>query len=230
MKGLTSYNPPFQPRIQQNIQPKSLPKTLNQKGIKMSFILRDRWYDLRPRNKRVFRIIFALFFTAILLAIILPLAVVLRHSEEAHIQRRDLLGDEGKMMERSPQAPFPTTGAVLPSTACVSSNCQGDITFYDTAGNTSCGWAVDGTKVPIVALPFAFMGTVSNGNPYCGHFVSITSARTGRSVTAQIVDKCMGCYGYSIDLSIYAFNAIDPDYATIGRSTGSWHFVNPPAT
>ena len=195
----------------------------------MSFILGDWWYDLPPRNKRVFRIIFALFITAILLAIILPLTANHRHSEEAHFRRREFLGDEGKMMERSPQAPFPTNAA-LPSNACVFENCQGDITFYDTAGTTSCGWVVDGTAVPIVALPHALMGTDANNNAYCGHFISITSGRTGRSVTAQIVDKCMGCYGYSIDLSTNAFNAIDPDYIAIGRSTATWHFANPPAT
>jgi hypothetical protein len=118
---------------------------------------------------------------------------------------------------------FPSTGAALPSNDCVDSGCEGDITYYDTAGYSSCGWIVDGTKDPVVALPHVLMGAVSNGNPYCGHFISVTSTATGKSVIAQVVDKCMGCDDYSIDLSHAAFDAIEVE--AVGRTGATWHFI-----
>jgi len=118
---------------------------------------------------------------------------------------------------------FPSTGAALPSNECVDSPCAGDITYYDTDGYSSCGWIVDGTLIPVVALPVGLMGSVSNGNSYCGHFVSITSTATGKTVKAQVVDKCMGCSDYSIDLSHAAFDAIELE--AVGRTGATWHFI-----
>jgi len=70
------------------------------------------------------------------------------------------------------------------------------------------------------------MGDQSNGNPYCGKMISITCAKTGKTTTAKVVDKCMGCDGFSIDLSDAAFAALDPNYQTDGRLSGnSWYFV-----
>jgi len=47
------------------------------------------------------------------------------------------------------------------------------------------------------------MGSESNGNPFCGKTVTI--ALNGKTTTAEVVDKCEGCEGRSIDLSNGAF-------------------------
>jgi len=64
------------------------------------------------------------------------------------------------------------------------------------------------------------MGSQSNGNPYCG--LTVTIAYGGKTVVATVVDKCMGCSGKSIDLSVAAFNALaNPD---AGRVAANWWF------
>jgi hypothetical protein len=68
------------------------------------------------------------------------------------------------------------------------------------------------------------MGEQSNGNPYCGRTISITCDATGKSTTATVVDKCMGCMGYSIDLSPGAFDELDSE--SVGRTTAHWYFTN----
>jgi hypothetical protein len=73
----------------------------------------------------------------------------------------------------------------------------------------------------VVALPFGLMGALSNDNPYCGK--TITIEYNGKRIVATVVDKCMGCYDYSIDLSIDAFNSLGIDLK-IGRVTGTWYF------
>lgn len=65
------------------------------------------------------------------------------------------------------------------------------------------------------------MGAQSNGNPFCGKTVTITKG--GKSVTAIVVDKCMGCKDFSIDLSNKAFKELGIDY-DVGRTQGSWYF------
>jgi hypothetical protein len=65
------------------------------------------------------------------------------------------------------------------------------------------------------------MGTVSNNNPYCGK--TITIKHNGQTVVATVVDKCMGCNDYSIDLAIDAFSSLGMDLS-IGRTIGTWYF------
>ncbi|PQE27565.1 allergen asp f7 protein [Rutstroemia sp. NJR-2017a BBW] len=93
--------------------------------------------------------------------------------------------------------------------------CTGDITFYD-AGLGACGWTTDGTTEAIIALPYELMGTQSNGNPYCGLYVTISYG--GKTV----VDKCMGCTGNSIDLSRAAWNQLASE--DVGRTQAEWWF------
>ena len=70
------------------------------------------------------------------------------------------------------------------------------------------------------------MGTASNiggvaSNPYCGKTITITNG--GKTTTATVVDKCMGCTGKSIDLSRAAFDALADEAE--GRVSGvSWYF------
>jgi hypothetical protein len=95
------------------------------------------------------------------------------------------------------------------------------MTYY-TAGPGACGWTNDGDVQNVVALPHGLMGTQSNGNPYCGLFITIQCIATGKNTTAKIVDKCMGCDGYSIDLSNAAF--LDLDDLSVGRTPAIWWF------
>ena len=74
----------------------------------------------------------------------------------------------------------------------------------------------------MVALPHGLMGPKSNGNPYCGKTITITCIATGRTTTATVVDKCMGCDGFSIDLSNAAF--LDLDDLAVGRTSATWYF------
>ncbi|KAH0544669.1 hypothetical protein FGG08_001174 [Glutinoglossum americanum] len=118
----------------------------------------------------------------------------------------------------SPPAPPPSGGSS--GGACSSgSPCSGDMTFYD-AGLGSCGDTDDGESENVVALPHDFMGVQSNGNPYCGK--SITIEYGGKKTTAIVKDKCMGCSGYSIDLSRKAFAELAP--FSLGRVDCKWYF------
>lgn len=130
----------------------------------------------------------------------------------------------------------PTTTSEAPAAATSSSSsssgsssgecssgspCTGDITYY-TAGLGACGSTSDGDTENVVALPYELMGTQSNGNPYCGKTITVKCIATGKTTTATVVDKCMGCKGYAIDLSNAAF--LDLDDLSVGRTTADWWF------
>ena len=51
--------------------------------------------------------------------------------------------------------------------------------------------------------------------------VGVTGS-TGKTTTATVVDKCMGCEDYAIDLSNAAF--LDLDELAVGRTTATWWF------
>ena len=98
------------------------------------------------------------------------------------------------------------------------------MTYYDTGypGYGACGDQTDGYKVAVVALPWEFMGTLSNTNPFCHR--NITIYYNGTQTNAMVVDKCMGCSGRSIDLSHKAFDALSSE--GIGRTHATWHFID----
>jgi gentisate 1,2-dioxygenase len=74
-----------------------------------------------------------------------------------------------------------------------------------------------------IALPYEFMGTLSNSNPYCGKSLTLLNPTTGKTVQATVGDKCMGCTGRSIDCTDALFNAIVP--GGDGRVSGiEWWF------
>jgi cytoskeletal protein RodZ len=118
------------------------------------------------------------------------------------------------------QATASSSGSSSGGTCSYESPCTGDLTYY-TAGLGACGLTTDGDKEMVIVLPHDFMGTQSNGNPYCGKTVTISFE--GTSITATVVDKCMGCTGYSIDLSNLAFSSLGINFAQ-GRVRGSWYF------
>jgi hypothetical protein len=101
------------------------------------------------------------------------------------------------------------------------SGCSGDITHYD-GGLGACGWNVNTASDMQIALPYALMGTQSNGNPYCGRSLTIVGT-SGNKVQATVGDKCMGCTGNSIDLTNALFSAVAPNGD--GRVSGiTWYF------
>lgn len=100
--------------------------------------------------------------------------------------------------------------------------CVGDITHYD-GGLGACGWNVNTASDMQIALPYGFMGTQSNGNPYCGKSLTIRNPNTGATAQATVGDKCMGCEGRSIDLTNVLFNTIGG--GCDGRCSGfEWWF------
>ncbi|KAJ6030203.1 uncharacterized protein N7446_000736 [Penicillium canescens] len=135
-------------------------------------------------------------------------------------------------------APEPTTSSAVPATtpsanvettastgytgACsLSSPCDGDITYYDTATTStnpsSCGTTNDGTTENVLALP---VGIMKDGD--CGK--SVTIEYNGVTATGTVVDKCMGCDDSSIDLSRHLFGQLASMGA--GRVTGAKWYIN----
>jgi hypothetical protein len=122
--------------------------------------------------------------------------------------------------------PFSTTASVaardLSTAVCTAAKpCQGDITYFET-GLGACGVTNNGTVDRVVALPHVMMGALSNNNPYCGQTITIHCVATGKRTTATVVDKCMGCEGFAIDLSRIAFE--DLDDLAVGRTSANWWF------
>lgn len=101
--------------------------------------------------------------------------------------------------------------------------CQGDITYYG-GGLGACGVNVDPAGNGI-ALPYEYMGTASNDNPYCGKTLTIYNPATGQSAQATVMDKCMGCTERSIDLTETLFSAVTNGDTAAGRVSGvDWWF------
>ncbi|KAL2890168.1 Allergen Asp f 7 -like protein [Ceratocystis lukuohia] len=75
---------------------------------------------------------------------------------------------------------------------------SGYLTYYDL-GMGACGFDDSGKDETdyIIAISKDLMGTQSNGNPYCGKTATITG--NGKTITATIRDKCMGCTTDHID-------------------------------
>lgn len=99
---------------------------------------------------------------------------------------------------------------------------KGDLTYY-AIGMGACGEDDSGkdNSANIVALSHLLMGTQSNGNPMCGKTITIYG--NGKSTTALVHDKCMGCKLEDIDVSekVYKelFGSLDS-----GRVSVSWSF------
>lgn len=112
----------------------------------------------------------------------------------------------------------------IESSSTTSSSHTGDLTYYDV-GLGACGFDDNGLDESenIVALSHEMMGTQSNGNPYCNRKVVIKA--NGKSVTATVRDKCMGCAFNDIDVSKKAF--LDVFGAlTDGRKKVEWAFTD----
>ena len=99
---------------------------------------------------------------------------------------------------------------------------KGDITYYQI-GMGACGEDDSGKddSVSIVALSHLLMGQQSNGNPYCGKTITIYG--NGKSTTATVKDKCMGCKEDDIDVSEKVYKELWGGLGT-GRMPVSWSF------
>jgi len=102
-------------------------------------------------------------------------------------------------------------------------------TFDGTGAAGACAW-IDSDKSPnYVALAHDMMGSQSNGggsvNPYCGRTLKISA--NGQEYDAVLTDKCMGCEGQSLDLSLALFNQIFPTAGGTGRFHNiEWRFTS----
>ncbi|KAK0720603.1 RlpA-like double-psi beta-barrel-protein domain-containing protein-containing protein, partial [Lasiosphaeris hirsuta] len=98
----------------------------------------------------------------------------------------------------------------------------GEITYY-ALGLGACGFDDSGKDYTqnIVALSHELMGTQSNGNPYCDR--TITVSYKGKTTTAVVRDKCMGCAIDNIDGSEKLFTDLGEPLGT-GRYTVDWWF------
>lgn len=99
---------------------------------------------------------------------------------------------------------------------------SGEFTYYDI-GMGACGEDDSGKDETenIVALSHLLMGTVSNGNPMCGKTITIKA--NGKTTTAVVKDKCMGCKVNDIDVSKKCFKEISGDLDA-GRIEVEWWF------
>jgi hypothetical protein len=102
--------------------------------------------------------------------------------------------------------------------------CVGDVTHWD-GGLGACGNNVDTNTELAIALPYQFMGTASNNNPYCGRSVTLYNPTSGTTVQAVVQDKCMGCYNRSIDCTDILFNQITDNMGN-GRMSGIEWWLN----
>jgi len=97
----------------------------------------------------------------------------------------------------------------------------GDLTFF-TLGLGACGFNDAGKdhSTNVVALSYRLMGDRSNDNPYCGRTITISYG--GKTTTAVVRDKCMGCAHDNIDASEALFTFFQP--LSTGRFQVQWWF------
>ncbi|OJD21840.1 hypothetical protein ACJ73_06820 [Blastomyces percursus] len=70
------------------------------------------------------------------------------------------------------------------------------MTYYDGGGG-SCGHNVETDGEDSVALSAQLLGGLSNNNPLCGKQVTIKFR--GKTYTAVVKDKCVGCKFGDVD-------------------------------
>ncbi|PNS17332.1 Papain inhibitor [Sphaceloma murrayae] len=86
----------------------------------------------------------------------------------------------------------------------------GDATYW-IPGLGACGWTNTDTE-DVVAISHLQFDTGKNGgdpnaNKLCGRNVSIKTA-TGNTVTAKVVDRCVGCLEGDLDMTLSLFNKV----------------------
>ncbi|KAF4334770.1 rasp f 7 allergen [Fusarium beomiforme] len=99
---------------------------------------------------------------------------------------------------------------------------HGEFTYYDI-GQGACGEDDSGKddSIAIVALSHLLMGPESNNNPMCGKTITIKA--NGKTATAIVADKCMGCDLNDIDVSRKVYKEIWGSLDS-GRTEVEWWF------
>ncbi|KAM0432407.1 hypothetical protein ACHAPT_004951 [Fusarium lateritium] len=124
--------------------------------------------------------------------------------------------------EEKVEQPKNNGGSSGGSSSGSSASKSGEFTYYDI-GMGACGEDDSGKDDTenIVALSHLLMGTVSNGNPMCGKTITIKA--NGKTTTAVVKDKCMGCAINDIDVSRACFKEL---YGSLdaGRTEVEWWF------
>lgn len=112
-------------------------------------------------------------------------------------------------------APFDAGKRAANGSAATASK-SGDMTYY-APGLGSCG-TTSSESDPVVAL--APEQYASLGDDICGK--SITINYGGKTATAKVLDKCMGCSADSIDVSPSIFSELASQ--DLGRVKVTWSF------
>jgi expansin (peptidoglycan-binding protein) len=94
---------------------------------------------------------------------------------------------------------------------------NGDLTYYQP-GLGSCGETSTEADHIVALAPAQF---VKDPNA-CGKTIQITIAG-GKTATAKVVDKCMGCSDDSIDVSSSVFTQLAE--LTVGRAQIEWDYA-----
>ncbi|KAK9899856.1 hypothetical protein P389DRAFT_4771 [Cystobasidium minutum MCA 4210] len=99
----------------------------------------------------------------------------------------------------------------------------GTATWYTQNGNAGACGTVNPDSARIIALYTSAYGNGDN----CGRSVVIKNLDDGTQTTATVADMCPSCGGpQDIDLSVGAFEAIDPEYQTHGVRNIEWYFTD----
>jgi len=104
---------------------------------------------------------------------------------------------------------------------------SGQLTFYGV-GLGACGYTnTDDDMIAAASMLLydgfdGYTGADPNGNPICGKQVQITY--NSNTIVVTIVDRCVGCAKYDLDLSPKAFSLLASQ--DLGRLSGAtWHFL-----
>ncbi|POR34660.1 Allergen Asp f 7 [Tolypocladium paradoxum] len=121
-----------------------------------------------------------------------------------------------------PQQAAPSSGGGTGVVISAKGPYEGEITYYDV-GMGACGYddSDKGLTENIVAIAVGRMGDKSNGNELCNQTITIHA--NGKSTTAKVRDKCMGCKPQDIDVSRKVYLDLWGGYDT-GRMPCTWEF------
>lgn len=103
----------------------------------------------------------------------------------------------------------------------------GDLTFYDVGLGACGGTNTDSDMICAASMLLydgfdGYTGANPNANPICGKQIAITYG--GKTITVTVVDRCVGCAEYDLDLSPTAFSQLADQ--SQGRLHGAtWQFV-----
>ncbi|KIP02690.1 hypothetical protein PHLGIDRAFT_284161 [Phlebiopsis gigantea 11061_1 CR5-6] len=119
-----------------------------------------------------------------------------------------------------------STVFAAPQSVPITGILSGQGTWYEQ-GLGACGFLENDSEF-VVAIGHTLFDTYPgyaggnpNNNPVCGR--TVTAAYQGHTVTATVLDRCVGCDTYDLDFSPAAFSQLAPQ--SVGRLLGvEWVF------